>query len=232
MEGMDLTVSNTRVWRDTTFLYRFSALYESDGTPDTLWQTINVTVNVMEAIPEPEFVLTADSSWDGIVPLVLRPNVLNLDAIKASPDSAISYSWNTSGVSVSAVMDWDSLVMNSAYEDGDLKVEFCLDNGLLVCRSMKISVKRELSVKASHPGREKPAFSVNGQVKMISPASSNFNKIEITDVYGRFLRVIPISSMVVWDGRNQAGRKVVSGVYIVHFLGEKHSARYKIVITR
>ena len=130
-------------------------------------------------------------------------------------------------------MDGDSLVINSAYEDGDLKVELCLDNGLPVCSSVTIAVKRELSVKASLPGREKLVIYINGQCKMISLlASSNFKKIEITDVYGRLLRVLPISSMVVWNGRNRAGRKVVSGVYIVRLLGKEHSAHYKVILVR
>jgi len=62
--------------------------------------------------------------------------------------------------------------------------------------------------------------------------------IQVYDILGRKIRVIansiqkPGEYSICWDGRDDAGRNVASGVYILRFVAGDYRRNAKIVLTR
>jgi hypothetical protein len=151
-EGPAAEWSVGRVAGNTDLTVRFSSVFE------TGYQTQDITVQVQEGIPEPEFTLEGpDGAWNGVDPLVLRPVISNLAAVQASSAPDINYTWDISGIAVSRTEDGDSIQITNAREDGDMRVTLCLENGgPVLCDSVVISVGREdpITVTAPNGGEE------------------------------------------------------------------------------
>jgi len=72
-------------------------------------------------------------------------------------------------------------------------------------------------------------YSLNAEIQTI---------IQVYDIMGRKIRVIansiqkPGDYSIYWDGRDDAGRNVSSGVYILRFVAGDYTRNAKIVLTR
>jgi hypothetical protein len=133
-EKLSLPVGLPRVAGDTSLVFRFTAVY-SDST-----RTGDVRVRVREAIPDPVFTMPRDSVWNGLDPLSYRPNLVNLAALRAAPDSALHWLWAFSGPAVDTTGLPDGIVLKHA-EAGNLVLRLCLDNGgAPVCHEATLKV--------------------------------------------------------------------------------------------
>ncbi len=54
------------------------------------------------------------------------------------------------------------------------------------------------------------------------PTGARFDRVEILDLLGRQVRAWngPLASRLIWDGRDQAGRSVGAGMYVVRAIGD------------
>jgi hypothetical protein len=134
-EVEELAIAVPRITRDTLAAYRFTARF-GDSTISR-----DVTVRIREAIPDPQFSLGPYPKWNGKDQVEARPDILNLSAIKASPNPNIGYAWSISGPQTDTALSNGSLILKHASEAGILTVGLCLDNGgTPVCGSFEMAV--------------------------------------------------------------------------------------------
>jgi hypothetical protein len=130
-----LQVGAPRVAGDAAIVYRFTAAFG-----DTLKEKL-VTVNVTEAIPEPAFDMPLTLAWDGKDSLRVAVAVTNLEAVRASPDSVISWRWEIAGVTVDTALRTGALVLKGPAASGTGAVKLCLsNNGPSTCRTAELII--------------------------------------------------------------------------------------------
>jgi hypothetical protein len=129
-----LAVLIPRVAGDTAIVYRLTAVF-ADST-----RTRDVRVGVREAIPDPVFSMPA-MVWTGAAPLIYRPAISNLAAIRASRDSVLHWEWTLGGAAVEWTPLPDGVTLTGAAAEGEVDIRLCLDNGSLpVCKTAKVLV--------------------------------------------------------------------------------------------
>lgn len=146
-EQSELRITLPRVAGDTSMIFRFTAVYADSA------RIRDVHVTVREGIPDPVFRLPSDSVWDGMAPLAYRPAIANLDALRASPDSALHWSWSFSGPGLDTASLPDGILLKRA-DSGNLIIRLCLDNGgASVCHSgnLRVSVPGTTGLLAPGP---------------------------------------------------------------------------------
>lgn len=135
-----LQVQLPRITHDTSIVYRFTAHFAGDSSRE-------VKVTVKEGIPDPVFTLPPALSWSGKDSLVLRPDIANLAAIRASPDSILFWSWSMTGAAADTAWLADGLRLLKC-DGGNLQVTLCLDNNSgPVCRSTPVTVGASTGTK-------------------------------------------------------------------------------------
>ncbi len=160
-EAGTLVVTLPRVTGDTAIVYRLTAMF-SDSSAYR-----DVRVKVLEAIPSPEFTLTAPASWNGKDTLAIRPTITNLTAVRASRDSVINWRWTYTGPEADTTWLKDGLRLNNSH-DGNLEIRLCLDNGgAALCKNAAIIVSGSSSVapakKARYRAWRKPHWDAKGR---------------------------------------------------------------------
>ncbi len=101
----------------------------------------SVPVQIREAIPDPDFVLSAPTTWDGRTRLVVKTVLKNSAAMGRAnlPGNAV---WQTAGPAAAFIPGANSLMLTRAHRAGDLLVSATLSNGgLAVSRSAHIHVR-------------------------------------------------------------------------------------------
>lgn len=127
-----LQVYLPRVAGEAEIVYRFSARFSS-GQKSEL-----VRVRVRETVPEPEFSLPEQLEWGAAESLVVRATLRNLDRIRASPDSVLTWAWTLTGHGVDTTWGFESLILRAPNgPPGPLQVGLCLHNaGPPVCDTL------------------------------------------------------------------------------------------------
>jgi hypothetical protein len=131
-----LSLDAGRVNGDRTFKVRF------DAVDDTGMRSIEVPVTVRERLPEPEFVLSAPTTWDGRGTIDIRPEIRNLDAMRKAGVGDLDFCWEVS--ELATIMDEEpgKLVLSRAQGSGTMTVKLSLANGgHAVTASKKVAVR-------------------------------------------------------------------------------------------
>lgn len=151
-ESKALQVFLPRIAHDTSLTYRFSASYpDSDHYQD-------VTVTIRADIPDPVFTLPATMDWNGVDSLMIKPDISNLAAVKASKQPDLHFSWVLGDLAADTAWRDDGLMLKSASGEGDMTVNLCLDNnGPATCKSMIVSVKIPTGLKPRAKAGDAPA---------------------------------------------------------------------------
>ena len=147
-----------RISGDQAMVFRFSGYYDGG------WQTEDVNITIKEAVPDPEFTIAGlpAASWDGIDPLVLKPDISNLAAILASSAPDITADWDVSGLYVRRTTVGDSITLSEPSVNGTLSIRLCLDNGgAVVCDSTDLTIAKQVPITVTAPngGEEIPGGS-------------------------------------------------------------------------
>jgi hypothetical protein len=156
--GSVLSWAPGRISSGGTVTLTFHAFY------DNAWETLDLEVTVVDAIPDPVFTLNPSTeNWNGLDTLFVIADVENLDAIQNSAFPDIAYTWTTSGIIVSRTPSNDTLMVRNARESGTLNVKLCADNsGPAVCDSVDITVEVQdpITVLTPNGGEELTGGSV------------------------------------------------------------------------
>jgi hypothetical protein len=141
-----LQLSLPRLTHDTLLVVRFSGLFA-----DTLRED-EVRITVKEGIPDPVFTLPATLSWNGKDSLLLKPEVTNMEALRATRDSVLRFAWKTEGMDVDTLWRADGLMLKEAGGEGELKVSLCLDNGgTPLCKDVTVAVSPSTGIRRTLP---------------------------------------------------------------------------------
>ena len=101
-----------------------------------------ISITLVDDIPEPEFTLVAPATWDGRHPIEVVPRVSNLAAMQAKDAGQLSIRWAIDDVAAITTTGPDRLVLNRSLGSGALRVTATLDNGgAPVTRSVTITVQ-------------------------------------------------------------------------------------------
>jgi hypothetical protein len=143
---MTLQTYMPRVVGNTTLVYRFLARFgDAERTRD-------IRVEVLESIPDPDFNLAALPAWNGAAPLLVRPTILNLAAIRASRDSILEWEWSVSGPAVDTLWQKDALALSNPTAAGAITVGLCLNNhGPKVCKETTVQMHGTLGLSRKAP---------------------------------------------------------------------------------
>jgi hypothetical protein len=135
-EAKDLQVFLPRIAEDTTLVYRFTATYADSQHHE------DVTVTLRADIPDPAFTLPAILEWNGKDSLLVKPEITNMAAVKASKQPDVHYSWAVADMAVDTAWRDSGLMLRSPEGNGDISVNLCVDNnGPSTCKSMIVTVQ-------------------------------------------------------------------------------------------
>jgi hypothetical protein len=162
-EVKSLQVLLPRVPADESILYRFSA-----RIGDTVLAQ-DLIVKVLDRIPDPVFSLPATLAWDGTSPLLLKPAITNLDAIRASDAPVIRFNWTLDSARADTAWMDSALLLKSGPASGSVRVTLCLDNGgTPVCKTTALTAGGSVDVIVKSTGgktarKSMELFEVNGR---------------------------------------------------------------------
>ncbi|MGL6096699.1 MAG: DUF2341 domain-containing protein [Fimbriiglobus sp.] len=142
-----------RVSGDTAVKLRLKAVLPNDV------KSRDIDITVKEALPDPEFTLTAPTAWDGRKELVLETQITNLAALKAAGGAAtdVRTEWSAGPFAVVTETAAGKLRLIRAQNSGPLTVTATLSNGgAAVTRSVTIAVTEPATDAWVHrvPGRD------------------------------------------------------------------------------
>lgn len=112
-----------RVTGDSSAVLQFKAIY-----PDEV-KTVDIPIEIKEAVAEPIFTLNAPAAWDGRSTIEIVPQVENLGAMQAAGAGELSYSWDVSDIAVIKETAGEKLVLSRAQNSGRMTVTATIDNG-------------------------------------------------------------------------------------------------------
>lgn len=115
-------------------------------------EDIVIPVTVNESIPDPVFMLTGPTTWDGRQTITITPNISNLATLQAMGVANLTYYWSVAGVAVIKSITAGtptvpgSLTLTRSQGSGPMTVTLVLDNGgALVTQSTTITVQEPAS---------------------------------------------------------------------------------------
>jgi hypothetical protein len=115
-----------------------------------------VTVRILEAVPEPLFTLPDSLEWNGRDSLVINPAFTNLDAIRASPDSLLYYSWTVTGAVLDTAWRGQGLIVRGPAEPGSAEAGLCVNNrGPATCRKVRLIIRTSTALREP---RQRPSL--------------------------------------------------------------------------
>ncbi len=112
-----------RVTGNSELTLQFRAVY-----PDGV-RTLDVDVEIKEQIAEPEFALTAPSTWDGRTAIEVVPVIANQSTLTVQGADTLRYVWSVSGPATIKENDLGRLKLVRSLGSGELIVTLALDNG-------------------------------------------------------------------------------------------------------
>ncbi len=112
-----------RVSHDAYRKLQFQAIY-----PNAV-KSQDITIKINEAIPEPDFTLTAPATWDGRQTIEVVPRVTNLAELKAKGVDQLQFKWSVNDVAVIKEVLPGKLILKRAQGSGMLRVEVAVSNG-------------------------------------------------------------------------------------------------------
>jgi hypothetical protein len=125
-----------RVSNDQSILIRFRAVYPGEV------KSVEIPVNVKEAIPDPVFTLQSVTEWDGRQPIEVVPQIANSDAMKEKGSGDLSYQWHVTGLATIKEETPGKLLLHRAQNSGELTITLTLSNGgSAISSSATIAVK-------------------------------------------------------------------------------------------
>ena len=92
-------------------------------------QTVNIPITVIDTLPDPEFVLTGPSTWNGRTPAEFMPTITNMADLQSQDVSNFKYTWTVSGVAVNKQITPGVLNLTRAQGNGEMKVTLTMENG-------------------------------------------------------------------------------------------------------
>jgi len=169
-EVKSLSLALPRVAADTAGVLRFSAHFR-DST-----RSREGRIAIKNSVPDPQFTMPADLSWNGRDSLLIRPVITNLPLILASPYPELHAVWTLEGLEVDTASVADAgLMLYAPQSQGDLEVSLCLDNGGVPdCGSVtvKVEVPSTLAGAGKSPASSDPrsGYDVVGRYRREGPA--------------------------------------------------------------
>jgi hypothetical protein len=99
-----------------------------------------------------------------------------------------------------------------------------------------VQASGQFTLHAAYPNPSRASEPTNIPIDIPQAGAGNA-QLHVYDKVYRLVRVLPLqgmtgSSVVVWDGRNEAGRAVAPGIYVVRLHGAGDSARLKTRVVR
>jgi hypothetical protein len=123
-----------RVSGDRDVVLRFNAIYAHEA------KRAEILVHVKEAIPDPQFTLTAPPTWDGRTPIDVEVKLTNAEQMKSAGIEP-KFTWDASTFAVTAESQTGKLRLLRAQNSGRLKVSVLSTNGgEQVTQSVEIAV--------------------------------------------------------------------------------------------
>ncbi|MEY3173428.1 MAG: hypothetical protein RLZZ436_1342 [Planctomycetota bacterium] len=122
----------------------------------------DISISIVDDIPEPEFTLAAPAGWDGRQPIEIIPNLTNLTAMQAKDAAQLNIHWSVDDVAAITTATSDRLVLNRSMGSGQLKITAAIDNGgVPIIRSAIITVQepplsRDPWITCPAPNSEQP----------------------------------------------------------------------------
>lgn len=152
-EVKSLSITLPRVAEDTAVTLRFSAHFRDSA------RSRDVRIAIRNAVPDPQFTLPAELTWNGKDSLLIKPTVANLASLLASPFPVLHYDWKVSGPAVDTVWKAEGLSLSSPQAKDDLTVTLCLDNGgTPLCASTTVHISDPVGLA----GRDTPGTKARG----------------------------------------------------------------------
>ncbi len=134
-----------------------------------------VTVNV-RTIADPEFTLTAPSTWDGRQTITVQANVTNAALLASTGGTNLTYKWSIGGIAATQTTSGKSMTLTRAQGNGPMTVTLVMDNGgWPSTHTVTLNVQQptnEAWVQRTPEANEKP---VDGQ--FFARDSSGYGKI-------------------------------------------------------
>ena len=112
-----------RVVGDKSLTLQFKAVYANEV------KTKDIPVTIKEDIPEPVFTLKTPATWDGRQTLELRPEIANLDAMRAKGADKLNYTWTVADIAAIKEVAPGKLILKRAQNSGAMTVTLAVDNG-------------------------------------------------------------------------------------------------------
>lgn len=190
---------------------------------DRLWVG---TAQAMFTIINPSFVLTQPSGQRLIVD---KPRKLQDQTYNAVAVDALNYKWfgTNSGVivydsnrdTIVARFTTDNsplasnTVLSIAIDNNNGRIYFGTDNGLSAATTLAVRPNTDFSTMRCYP----QPFVPSQDNEMVIDGLAEGTQVKITTVDGLLIRAFPTgnSRTVVWDGLNDSGQPVQSGVYLI-----------------
>ena len=137
---------------------RFRAVYPNNT------KTIDLPIEIREAIPDPVFVLEAPAAWDGRESIEVVPRISNLAALEAKEAGGLNVRWQTDGMAVIREETPAGLVLERSQNSGRLTVTARIDNG-----GTAVEAKTEILVTepASDAWVERPVDELDADEKPV-----------------------------------------------------------------
>ncbi len=135
VDRLSFTFEAGRITGNTAAVLEVKAIYPSEV------KTKIIAISITEAVPDPDFTLTAPVEWDGRATIEVRPTITNLNALQASGAGELKIEWSTSPFAVIKEIAPGKLILKRAQNSGNLTVTATISNGgTPVTRSTIISV--------------------------------------------------------------------------------------------
>jgi hypothetical protein len=184
--GVDtLAFTAPRIKGDTTLVLEFSAHFGASR------ESKQVTVTIKDSIPDPVISLETVKAWTGAAPKVMKPKVGNGAELAKFPGYPVRYLWSVSPLISDSTLGGDSLVLLDPFEDGNMDVSLCVDNGgTPSCVQTVVEIKR-MSV------------SIRGGVFRAGPVRLSGHRLDWIES-GR-ARVLDWSGRVLWESWGSPG---------------------------
>jgi len=143
-----------RISGDASAIVRFKAVYENEVV------SRDVPIRIQEAIPDPQFTLTAPKRWNGRSPIIVKPRFTNPEALRTANASNITVTWSITPLATRYQTSSNQLTLLHAQASGPLRVSATIHNGgTSITQSVAINVqqpRQDRWVDRSPDRNEKP----------------------------------------------------------------------------
>ena len=123
VDRTSFTFESGRVVGDASAVLQLRAI-DSTGV-----KTKDITIDVKDSIPEPQFTLQAPAAWDGRKTVEVVPVISNLEAMKAKGAGELKYTWTVSGGAVIKEVAADRLLLKRSQYSGFISIKAVIQNG-------------------------------------------------------------------------------------------------------